>query len=41
MMKFRMNAGGCFVTYPNGKTEELSFKDWSAMCRRQLMAVTK
>ena len=36
-MKFRMNAAGCFVTYANGVTEELSLKDYQTMLRRQMM----
>ena len=40
-MTFRMNASGNFVTYTNGETEELSFNDWAAMLRRQMLSVCK
>lgn len=40
-MVFRMNASGNFVTFENGTKEELSFVDWSAMLRRQLMAIAR
>ncbi len=39
-MKFRKNAAGCFVTFGNGVTEELSYKDFQAMLRRQMMSKT-
>lgn len=37
-MTFRMNAAGCFVTYGNGVTEEVSHKEYQTMLRRQMMS---
>jgi hypothetical protein len=37
-MTFKSNAAGNSVKFENGTSEELSYKDWQAMLRRQLMA---